>query len=130
VELRERESTTKDGRHVVLSANIETPDDARAAVASGAEGVGLFRTEFLYLGRHDLPTEEEQVAAYAKGAAEVKPQGVIIRTLDLGGDKLHTVLSATDEENPFLGWRAIRVCLERTEVFKTQLRAILRASTA
>jgi phosphotransferase system enzyme I (PtsI) len=92
--------------------------------------VGLFRTEFLYLNRRELPGEEEQVAAYAQVAAGVKPQGVIIRTLDLGGDKLHEVLSATDEENPFLGWRAIRVCLERTEVFKTQLRAILRASMA
>lgn len=129
VELRERKSTTKDGRHVVLSANIETPEDAATAVSCGAEGVGLFRTEFLYLGRRDLPTEEEQFAAYQKVADTVKEQGVIIRTLDLGGDKLHSILSATDEENPFLGWRAIRVCLERTEVFKAQLRAILRAST-
>ncbi len=130
VELRERESTTKDGRHVVLSANIETPDDAPAVLTSGAEGVGLFRTEFLYLARRELPSEEEQLAAYTRVASSVKPHGVIIRTLDLGGDKLHEHLSAQDEENPFLGWRAIRVCLDRTEVFKTQLRAILRASVA
>jgi phosphoenolpyruvate-protein phosphotransferase (PTS system enzyme I) len=127
-ELRETESTTRDGTHVILSANIETPGDVAQVHASGAEGVGLFRTEFLYLSTRGLPTEDEQTAAYAAVAAAVKPHSVIIRTLDLGGDKLHETLSASEEENPFLGWRAIRVCLERIDIFKTQLRAILRAS--
>lgn len=128
VALRESESTTTDGRHVVLSANIENPEDMAYVKASGAEGVGLFRTEFLYLSRQDLPTEDEQTLAYAKVAAAAAPHGVIIRTLDLGGDKLHEHLNPADEENPFLGWRAIRVCLDRIDIFKTQLRAILRAS--
>lgn len=127
-QLRETNSTTRDGTHIVLSANIEQPDDIAQAQASGAEGVGLFRTEFLYLGRTDLPTEDEQTAAYLRVAQAAKPHSVIIRTLDLGGDKLHSTLHVTPEENPFLGWRAIRVCLERTDIFKTQLRAILRAS--
>lgn len=127
-QLRETDSTTRDGIHIVLSANIEQPGDIDQAQASGAEGVGLFRTEFLYLGREDLPTEDEQTAAYLHVAQAAKPHSVIIRTLDLGGDKLHATLHATLEENPFLGWRAIRVCLERTDIFKTQLRAILRAS--
>jgi phosphotransferase system enzyme I (PtsI) len=128
-ELRESVSTTKDGTHIVLSANIETPDDMAHVIASGAEGVGLFRTEFLYLTRHELPTEDEQTAAYARVAAAVKPHSVIVRTLDLGGDKLHEQIDGATEENPFLGWRAIRVCLERLDLFKTQIRAILRAST-
>lgn len=127
-ELRESQSTTTDGTHVVLSANIESPDDMAHVRSSGAEGVGLFRTEFLYLARRALPSEDEQTAAYEKVAAAALPHSVIIRTLDLGGDKLHDLLSASEEENPFLGWRAIRVCLERVDVFKTQLRAILRAS--
>lgn len=127
-ELRETVSTTQDGRHIILSANIEQPEDIEQAQSSGAEGVGLFRTEFLYLGREDLPSEEEQTAAYISVAAAARPHAVIIRTLDLGGDKLHDTLHTETEENPFLGWRAIRVCLERTDIFKTQLRAILRAS--
>ena len=127
-QLRETDSTTRDGIRIVLSANIEQPEDIAQAQASGAEGVGLFRTEFLYLGREDLPTEDEQTAAYQIVAQAAKPHSVIIRTLDLGGDKLHATLHAKPEENPFLGWRAIRVCLERIDIFKTQLRAILRAS--
>ena len=127
-QLRETDSTTRDGIRIVLSANIEQPDDIAQAQASGAEGVGLFRTEFLYLGREDLPTEDEQTAAYQIVAQAAQPHSVIIRTLDLGGDKLHATLHAKPEENPFLGWRAIRVCLERIDIFKTQLRAILRAS--
>jgi phosphoenolpyruvate-protein phosphotransferase (PTS system enzyme I) len=127
-ELRETASTTQDGRHIILSANIEQPEDIEQAKASGAQGVGLLRTEFLYLGREDLPSEDEQAAAYTAVAAASKPHALIIRTLDLGGDKLHATLHATAEENPFLGWRAIRVCLERKDIFKTQLRAILRAS--
>jgi phosphoenolpyruvate-protein phosphotransferase (PTS system enzyme I) len=129
-ELRETASTTRDGRHVILSANIEAPEDVGQVVASGAEGVGLFRTEFIYLQHRDFPTEEEQFEAYWQVAHSVQPHPVIIRTLDLGGDKMHGDLHATKEENPFLGWRAIRVCLERTDLFRTQLRAILRASVA
>jgi phosphoenolpyruvate-protein phosphotransferase (PTS system enzyme I) len=129
-ELRETQSTTRDGVNIILSANIEQPDDIEQAQTSGAQGVGLFRTEFLYLGREDLPGEDEQMHAYVRVANAVRPDAVIIRTLDLGGDKLHATLHAVAEENPFLGWRAIRVCLERTDIFKTQLRAILRASAA
>jgi len=128
-ELRESASTTKDGRHVILSANIELPDDVELVRKSGAEGVGLFRTEFLYINRPTLPTEEEQYIAYKTVSEGVKPHCVIFRTLDLGGDKLDDHLTRVDEENPFLGWRAIRLCLERKDIFKTQLRAILRAST-
>ncbi len=129
-ELRETASTTLDGTHIILSANIEQPGDIEQAQASGAQGVGLFRTEFLYIGRDDLPGEAEQTAAYVQVATAARPYSVIIRTLDLGGDKLHSTLHSTAEENPFLGWRAIRVCLERPDIFKTQLRAILRASIA
>jgi phosphotransferase system enzyme I (PtsI) len=129
-QLRESASTMRDGRHVMLSANIERPDDVEQVRLSGADGVGLFRTEFLYFNRDDLPAEDEQVAAYRSVAEGVGRNPVIIRTLDLGGDKLHAQLHSEEEENPFLGWRAIRVCLERRDIFKTQLRAILRSSTA
>ncbi len=129
-ELRETKSTTRDGRHVVLSANIELPDDVAAVKANGAEGVGLYRTEFLYLNRDTLPGEEEQYETYLKVAERVAPEPLIIRTFDLGGDKVATgTVSVSDEMNPFLGCRAIRFCLENLDMFKTQLRAILRAST-
>ena len=127
-ELRETESKTRDGRHVVLSANIELPEDLVQVEKSGAEGVGLYRTEFFYLNRLELPSEEDQYLAYRKVAEAVRPHSVIIRTLDLGGDKFMSALNLPEELNPFLGWRAIRFCLERVDVFKTQLRAILRAS--
>ena len=127
-ELRETESKTRDGRHVTLSANIELPEDLVQVQKSGAEGVGLYRTEFFYLNRTELPNEEDQYAAYRKVAEAVLPHSVIIRTLDLGGDKFMSALNLPEELNPFLGWRAIRFCLERVDVFKTQLRAILRAS--
>jgi phosphoenolpyruvate-protein phosphotransferase (PTS system enzyme I) len=128
-ELRETSSTTRDGRHIVLSANIELPEDVDAVAANGAEGIGLYRTEFLYLNRDTLPTEEEQYAIYRKVAERVRPDPLIIRTFDLGGDKLAPgTVDIADELNPFLGWRAIRFCLENIEIFKTQLRAILRAS--
>lgn len=127
-ELRETESTTRDGRHVTLSANIELPEDLVQVKNSGAEGVGLYRTEFFYLNRLELPGEEDQYEAYRKVAESVLPHSVIIRTLDLGGDKFMSALNLPEELNPFLGWRAIRFCLERVDVFKTQLRAILRAS--
>jgi phosphoenolpyruvate-protein phosphotransferase (PTS system enzyme I) len=128
-ELRTTKSTTSDGRHIVLSANIELPEDVEAVSANGAEGIGLYRTEFLYLNRATLPTEEEQFTTYRKVAERVRPNPLIIRTFDLGGDKLAPgTVDITDELNPFLGWRAIRLCLEHIDIFKTQLRAILRAS--
>jgi phosphoenolpyruvate-protein phosphotransferase (PTS system enzyme I) len=127
--LRETKSTTRDGRHIVLSANIELPDDVEAVAANGAEGIGLYRTEFLYLNRNNLPTEDEQYETYRKVAERVRPDPLIIRTFDLGGDKLaRGTVDISDELNPFLGWRAIRFCLENIDIFKTQLRAILRAS--
>jgi phosphotransferase system enzyme I (PtsI) len=130
-ELRTTRSTTRDGRHIVLSANIELPQDVEAVAANGAEGIGLYRTEFLYLNRSTLPTEHEQFETYRKVAERVRPDPLIIRTFDLGGDKLAPgAVEITDELNPFLGWRAIRLCLENIEIFKTQLRAILRASVA
>jgi phosphotransferase system enzyme I (PtsI) len=129
-ELRETTSTTRDGRHIVLSANIELPGDVDAVEANGAEGVGLYRTEFLYLNRPTLPTEDEQYEIYRKVAERVRPDPLIIRTFDLGGDKLAPgTVDISDELNPFLGWRAIRFCLENIDIFKTQLRAILRASS-
>ncbi|HJW39330.1 MAG TPA: phosphoenolpyruvate--protein phosphotransferase [Candidatus Udaeobacter sp.] len=128
-ELRETTSTTRDGRHIVLSANIELPEEVEAVAANGAEGVGLYRTEFLYLNRTTLPTEDEQYKIYRRVAERVRPNPLIIRTFDLGGDKLAPgTVDIADELNPFLGWRAIRFCLENVEIFKTQLRAILRAS--
>src|SRR5207253_334636 len=128
-ELRETTSTTRDGRHIVLSANIELPEDVDAVAANGAEGIGLYRTEFLYLNRNTLPTENEQYETYRKVAERVRPDPLIIRTFDLGGDKLAPgTVDISDELNPFLGWRAIRFCLENIDIFKTQLRAILRAS--
>jgi phosphotransferase system enzyme I (PtsI) len=128
-ELRETSSTTRDGRHIVLSANIELPEDVDAVAANGAEGIGLYRTEFLYLNRPALPTEDEQYETYRKVAQCVRPNPLIIRTFDLGGDKLAPgTVDISDELNPFLGWRAIRFCLHNVDIFKTQLRAILRAS--
>jgi phosphoenolpyruvate-protein phosphotransferase (PTS system enzyme I) len=128
-ELRTTKSTTRDGHHIVLSANIELPEDVEAVAANGAEGIGLYRTEFLYLNRPTLPTEHEQFETYRKVAERVRPDPLIIRTFDLGGDKLAPgTVDITDELNPFLGWRAIRLCLENIDLFKTQLRAVLRAS--
>src|SRR5438876_7956265 len=128
-QLREIPSTTSDGRHIVLSANIELPGDVEAVSENGAEGIGLYRTEFLFVNRDTLPSEEEQYETYRKVAEQVKPNPLIIRTFDLGGDKLAVgAVDVGDELNPFLGWRAIRFCLENIDIFKTQLRAILRAS--
>ena len=128
-ELRTTRSTTRDGHHIVLSANIELPDDVEAVAANGAEGIGLYRTEFLYLNRTSLPTEHEQFETYRRVAERLRPDPLIIRTFDLGGDKLAPgTVDIADELNPFLGWRAIRLCLEHIDIFKTQLRAILRAS--
>jgi phosphotransferase system enzyme I (PtsI) len=126
--LRETKSTTRDGRHIVLSANVELPEEVESAPRNGAEGIGLYRTEFLYLNRTTLPSEEEQYATYRKVAEHVRPHPLIIRTFDLGGDKVAGAMGAGDELNPFLGERAIRFCLEHPEMFKAQLRAIIRAS--
>jgi phosphoenolpyruvate-protein phosphotransferase (PTS system enzyme I) len=119
---------TLDGQKITLSANIEQTGDVEAVKEFGADGVGLYRTEYLFINRDSLPTEDEQCEAYRKVAAALKPAPVIIRTLDLGGDKFLSHLQIPLEMNPFLGWRAIRFCLEEKEVFRSQLRAILRAS--
>ncbi len=121
-------AVTKDGRTLKLFGNIELPEEAKAAAAKGAEGIGLFRTEFLFLNRHNLPTEEEQFEAYRLALRLSQPHPVTIRTLDLGGDKFVAHLGLSTEMNPFLGLRAIRLCLAHPYVFKVQLRAILRAS--
>lgn len=126
--LRETQSTTIDGQHIVLSANIELPQEVETVATSGAEGIGLYRTEFLYLNRDTLPDEEEQFATYLSVAKQVAPNPLIIRTFDLGGDKVAGGVDLGEESNPFLGWRAIRFSLEHPDIFKTQLRAMLRAS--
>ena len=126
--IRTTSSETLDGRHIILSANIELPSEIESVGTSGAEGVGLFRTEFLFLNRSIPPSEDEQYEAYKLVAEKCKPHGAIIRTLDVGGDKLMHLSDAAEEDNPFLGCRAIRLCLNEPEMFKTQLRAILRAS--
>lgn len=122
------ESVTADGQYVELRANLDLPAEAEQARAHGAVGVGLMRTEFLVVGRNTMPGEEEQYEAY-RAIAEAFPTGtVFIRTFDLGGDKFPMFLHMPQEENPFLGWRAIRVCLDEPEFFRTQLRALLRAT--
>ena len=125
--LQESDSVTIDGRHITLAANIELPEELDEVTASGADGIGLYRTEFLYFNRTVPPDEEEQYAVYRKVAERVAPHSVIIRTLDIGGDKPTECLDLGHEENPFLGCRAIRFCLNNPGIFKTQLRAILRA---
>lgn len=124
----DKPAVTLDGVHITLSANVEQASDAEAVKESGAEGVGLFRTEYLFINRETLPTEEEQYDAYRSVAAALKPAPVIIRTLDLGGDKFMSNRNVPQEMNPFLGWRAIRFCLQEKDIFRDQLRAILRAS--
>ncbi|MEK6715968.1 MAG: phosphoenolpyruvate--protein phosphotransferase [candidate division NC10 bacterium] len=119
---------TQDGYRVRVTANIEFPEELPAVQAHGAEGVGLYRSEFLYLNRPDLPGEEEHFAVYRAVAAEMHPRPTVIRTLDFGGDKLASSIQLAAEENPSLGLRAIRLCLHRPDIFRPQLRAILRAS--
>ena len=119
---------TRDGHRIILSANIERAADVEGVLQCGATGVGLFRTEFLFINRSDLPNEEEQFVAYRQVTESLAPDPVIIRTLDLGGDKLLSHVNVAAEMNPFLGWRAIRLCLQEKDLFRTQLRAILRAS--
>ena len=127
-ELKNLPCVTLDGRHIELAANIEVPEDVSGVIAHGASGIGLYRTEYFYMNRKDLPTEEEQFKAYSAVAKKIRPNAVIIRTLDLGGDKFLSQLDVPQQMNPFLGWRAIRFCLARPDIFKAQLRAILRAS--
>ncbi|MBI3253033.1 MAG: phosphoenolpyruvate--protein phosphotransferase [Candidatus Omnitrophica bacterium] len=119
---------TLDGRRLELAANIELPEETPSVLSHGADGIGLYRTEFLYMNRPDLPTEEEQYQAYKKVVMQMAPKPVVVRTFDLGGDKFLSHLEMPHEMNPFLGWRAIRFCLASPEIFKVQLRAILRAS--
>lgn len=119
---------TLDGHRIELSANMEMPEEIPSVIKHGADGIGLYRSEFFYINRVDLPTEEEQFKAYKEVAKKLAPKPVIIRTLDLGGDKFLSQLEIPREMNPFLGWRAIRFCLARPDIFKIQLRAILRAS--
>ncbi len=126
--LKDQPAVTLDGHVVELSANIEMPADVQAVRARGAKGIGLFRSEYLYLANAGNPDEDQQTEAYAEVARQIMPEPVIIRTLDMGGDKLPVGGKRADEANPFLGWRAIRLCLGRPSVFKAQLRAILRAS--
>lgn len=121
-------SVTKDGTKVELVCNIGKPEDAKKAVECDGEGIGLFRTEFLFMDRDSIPTEEEQFEAYKSVTETMKGKPVIIRTLDIGGDKAIPYLGLEEEENPFLGFRAIRFCLQRTDIYKTQLRALVRAS--
>jgi len=127
-ELQLKPAVTLDGHRVFLSANIEGPQDAEAVKLNGAEGVGLFRTEYLFINRGSPPTEEQQYQAYRQAAASLKPLPVVVRTLDLGGDKFMAHMAVPQELNPFLGWRAIRFCLQERDIFREQLRAILRAS--
>ncbi|MGO5027484.1 phosphoenolpyruvate--protein phosphotransferase [Candidatus Agathobaculum pullicola] len=122
------QGATSDGRRIVIEGNIGTPDDAVRVAELGGEGVGLFRSEFLFMDRDDLPSEEEQFEAYKKACETMAGKPVIIRTLDIGGDKEVPALELEKEQNPFLGYRAIRICLNKTDLFLTQLRALLRAA--
>lgn len=126
--VRGTESITRDGRHIDVYANIGNPDNLSQVLFNDAEGIGLFRSEFLYLGRNTYPTEEEQFEAYKKTAQTMAGKKVIIRTLDIGADKKVDYFNLAPEENPAMGMRAIRICLTRPELFRTQLRALCRAS--
>ncbi|MCL3985494.1 phosphoenolpyruvate--protein phosphotransferase [Limosilactobacillus fermentum] len=121
-------SVSKDGKEFEIAANIGTPDDTEDAVKQGADGVGLFRSEFLYMDNDHMPSEDEQFEAYKKAVVGMNGKPVVVRTMDIGGDKPLDYMPLPKEENPFLGYRAIRICLDRPELFKTQLRALVRAS--
>ncbi len=127
--LNELPAETTDGKLIYLNGNIEIPEEVDGLTSHGADGVGLYRSEFLFLQPSELPTEEEQVAAYASVLEAIAPNPVTIRTLDVGGDKVSDTFTTHEEKNPILGWRAIRFCLEERAVFRTQLRALYRAST-
>jgi phosphotransferase system enzyme I (PtsI) len=126
--LKDQPTLSKDDKQVELAANIGSLEDIQRAIDNGAEGIGLFRTEFLYMGRSSLPTEEEQFTSYKYALEKMNPKPVVIRTLDIGGDKELPYMELPKETNPFLGQRALRLCLDRQDLFRTQLRALLRAS--
>ncbi|HAR7089638.1 TPA: phosphoenolpyruvate--protein phosphotransferase [Staphylococcus aureus] len=126
--LRDADTVTVDGVHVELAANIGTPNDLPGVIENGAQGIGLYRTEFLYMGRDQMPTEEEQFEAYKEVLEAMDGKRVVVRTLDIGGDKELSYLNLPEEMNPFLGYRAIRLCLAQQDIFRPQLRALLRAS--
>lgn len=126
--LKNKQTITLDGIHVEIAANIGTPKDVVSVLENGGEGIGLYRTEFLYMERDSLPTEEEQFQAYKQVLEQMGDKPVVVRTLDIGGDKQLPYLNLPEEMNPFLGFRAIRLCLEEKTIFRTQLRALLRAS--
>lgn len=129
VKFKNKKSITKDGYKTEVVANIGTPKDMDSAIENGAEGVGLFRSEFLYMDSESMPTEEEQFEAYKEVLEKAEGKRVIVRTLDIGGDKDLKYLNLDKEDNPFLGYRAIRICLREPEIFKVQLRALYRASS-
>ncbi|HAA7232109.1 TPA_asm: phosphoenolpyruvate--protein phosphotransferase [Listeria monocytogenes] len=126
--LKNEKTVSKDGVHVELAANIGTPNDLEGVISNGGEAVGLYRTEFLYMGRDNFPTEEEQFEVYKAVVSGMDGKSVVVRTLDIGGDKTLPYLELPEEMNPFLGFRAIRLCFANEELFRTQLRALLRAS--
>jgi phosphotransferase system enzyme I (PtsI) len=126
--VKDLSAVTTDGRTILINANIEFPDEVPSAKLHGGQGIGLYRTEFFYMNRKDSPSEEEHYQAYKYVAQEMNPHSVVIRTLDIGGDKFLSQFKIPHEMQPFLGWRAIRFCLARPDIFKLQLRAILRAS--
>jgi len=128
LKLKDYPAVTRDGRHFELGANIESPDEIGSAIAHGAEGVGLFRTEYLFIARPDIPSEEEQYEAYRSVVEAMAPGTVVIRTLDVGGDKFGPMGPEEPEANPFLGWRGIRYSLAHPNIFIRQLKAVLRAS--
>ena len=126
---RELPSISKDGKKVEIAGNIGSPEDAKKVIENGGEGIGLFRTEFLFMDRDCMPTEEEQFESYKEVATAMEGKPVIIRTLDIGGDKEIPYMGIVQDENPFLGYRAIRLCLDRKDdIYRPQLRALLRAS--
>lgn len=129
LKLLNEKTVSKDGYQVELAANIGTPNDVDSVIANGAEGIGLYRTEFLYMDKDDFPTEEEQFIAYKTVLERMEGKPVIVRTLDIGGDKQLSYMQLPEEMNPFLGLRAIRLSLKKQEMFRTQLRALLRASS-
>ncbi|HDA3379135.1 TPA: phosphoenolpyruvate--protein phosphotransferase [Staphylococcus aureus] len=126
--LRDADTVTVDGVHAEIAANIGTPNDLPGVIENGAQGIGLYRTEFLYMGRDQMPTEEEQFEAYKEVLEAMDGKRVVVRTLDIGGDKELSYLNLPEEMNPFLGYRAIRLCLAQQDIFRPQLRALLRAS--
>ncbi|HDE9739651.1 TPA: phosphoenolpyruvate--protein phosphotransferase [Staphylococcus aureus] len=126
--LRDADTATVDGVHAELAANIGTPNDLPGVIENGAQGIGLYRTEFLYMGCDQMPTEEEQFEAYKEVLEAMDGKRVVVRTLDIGGDKELSYLNLPEEMNPFLGYRAIRLCLAQQDIFRPQLRALLRAS--